>query len=117
MKMRNPFQGIGKAFNSIFKNRKKIEQEQAKVKGTKKETARSTSGGGGTKQVKVSNDDKPVKKPGKPSRYARMRELGMSHYKAKGRTKEQLKRRKRRKIAKASRRINRICRQNYKKVA
>ena len=52
--MGNPFKSLVVGFKSKFsKDRNKIEHQQAKVKDTKKETGRSTSGGGKSTVDKV----------------------------------------------------------------
>lgn len=111
--MRNPFTLIKNAVN--FFGRKKIKSEQSKVVGTKKETMRS-KGGGGSKKItadSVSNNDRKViqNSDGKYELHL------VSNYTKKNNThwnmvnyflKRKKKNRIRNKIARKSRRINRL---------
>ena len=106
--MRNPFTLLADGFNSTFtKHRSKIEGEVSKVKDTKKETGRSKSGGGSITAKAVSNDKKK-KDWDTGTYYGYLRDDGYNHSQANGKCNGVKKRRTRNKIARKSRRINRL---------
>ena len=110
--MRNPFSAMADMYNSKFgKNRRKIESQRAKTAHTKKETGRSTSGGGGTAPKKVTEEKKVYNTD---TYYGMLRDGGYKAHQAKGKISDKMRRRNKRKLAKRSRRINRVHRQYHK---